>query len=1166
MQNRTFVSARPILTAAFSVGLGLLGPSLLAQTAGTAQTPSALAGAPSVVMDRAEHLLTINQVWRAQRMLEPLTIRDGGTAMTDAERTRAFNLLGAANKKLKSIDPVEVSLQKADLAAEQGDLRMAEAQAGAALRSARASEGQRARATTTLSKVEAIRAETAPRVGEILEKAVADFDAGRFVQSKSALAMLGRSGVALSPAQTVTFETYQTRIVDVEQARGSVVVSGAAFQPGVVKKKDDPKPAPAPAPTPAADPSAPAQPPAEPAPAPVKEPEAQPAAAPPAPSQPPSQGDLIQAARKYTAQQLRAEADQDFGDSKYNQALGKYSTLVSEYKEFLTPEDQKVVNDRIAESRHRLGLNINQQEGDAIAGVIGQRQLIKQSAVAEFNNQQEQARRALESGDTVKARDLAVSSRLTVGNARSVFTEAEFEGYQKRVDELLALIDREGRAAAEAEAGRIAVENQKRQEEQKASGMAEKDRKIREAITRVRELQQQMDYESALQVVDEQILFLDPINPAGLILKDILTDQKIFVRFNKTQQLKAVRMAMGQLENQEATLYPHGIIDYPTDWPAISERRGEQLAWADSEENRRVRTVLSTKRMPVDFKGATLEGALDWVRTVTALNVDVDWPSLEAIGVQKEATVTLQLTNVSLRTILDRVLEKVSPDERSRANWEIFDGVLTIASEDVLRKSTPLVIYDIRDLLIQVPDYTNAPQFDLNSVLSNTSGGGGSGGGGQSPFRDNQGGQGAGGQGLGPGGIDRRPLDDRIKDITDIIQQNVDTEGWVDQGGSTGAIHQLNGSLIIRNTPKNHQAISGLLAKLREARAMQINVETRFLLVSQDFFEQIGFDLDVYFNAGNNQVRAARATNPNVEASDFFKFNTDPRGLQRTITAPNAAGTSTAQGVVPPLRGFSPVGGQQNSLALASSMLSGLVDSSSVAGQALGAAPALGIAGQFLDDVQVDFLIQATQADRRSVRLNAPRLTFTNGQTSNIFVATQIAFISDLTPVVSDSAVGFDPTMATISEGVRMVVEGTISADRRYVTMNIDTSVSKIDALTPRAVTAVAGGRLVNSADTQSFIQAPTVTVTSVATTVTVPDQGTILLGGQRLVNEYEVESGVPVLSKIPILNRFFSNRIKAKDEQTLLILIKPTVLIQSEQEQQNFPGLLDSLRTPYSG
>ena len=73
-------------------------------------------------------------------------------------------------------------------------------------------------------------------------------------------------------------------------------------------------------------------------------------------------------------------------------------------------------------------------------------------------------------------------------------------------------------------------------------------------------------------------------------------------------------------------------------------------------------------------------------------------------------------------------------------------------------------------------------------------------------------------------------------------------------------------------------------------------------------------------------------------------------------------------------------------------------------------------------------------------------------------------------------------------------------------------------------------------------------------------------MGGQRLTTEYEVETGVPVLSKIPILNRFFTNRIESKEEQTLLILIKPTVLIQNENEEVQFPGLLDSIRAGMGG
>ncbi len=76
------------------------------------------------------------------------------------------------------------------------------------------------------------------------------------------------------------------------------------------------------------------------------------------------------------------------------------------------------------------------------------------------------------------------------------------------------------------------------------------------------------------------------------------------------------------------------------------------------------------------------------------------------------------------------------------------------------------------------------------------------------------------------------------------------------------------------------------------------------------------------------------------------------------------------------------------------------------------------------------------------------------------------------------------------------------------------------------------------------------------------PDKGTILLGGQRFVNEIEVEEGVPLLSKIPFINRFFTNRLTNKEEKTLLILIRPEIIITQENEDILFPGLSDSVGT----
>jgi type II secretory pathway component GspD/PulD (secretin) len=48
----------------------------------------------------------------------------------------------------------------------------------------------------------------------------------------------------------------------------------------------------------------------------------------------------------------------------------------------------------------------------------------------------------------------------------------------------------------------------------------------------------------------------------------------------------------------------------------------------------------------------------------------------------------------------------------------------------------------------------------------------------------------------------------------------------------------------------------------------------------------------------------------------------------------------------------------------------------------------------------------------------------------------------------------------------------------------------------------------------------------------------------------------VPVLSKIPLIGRLFENRSKIKDEKILLILIKPTIIIQREFEEQAVASL----------
>ncbi|MGE3109241.1 MAG: type II secretion system protein GspD [Phycisphaerales bacterium] len=1154
-------------TAALTLIPLALTPAALAQVAGSskglqAQQEGQSATATRQVLDRVDALVKAGQLIRAREALNGYFRSPASDVASAQDAMAATESYATVERKIRSADPCDISLEKGTLALEAGDLVTAEKFARQVEQSKDSQRSHRVAAAKLIADSAQRRAEFAPIADRAIDQAMDDYVAGRFEAAKTAAASVAFAGVPLTDAQRNKLDQLQLQLLKVEREQGRAIevapVNLGVWQPGVVRREGaggGETPAPPAAPPPAAAPAS------EPAPAgetPVMvsettiQPENPPA---PAPSQPTGQDELIQAALKAQAGAFIAEADKLASEERWNLALDKYRQAAGPYRQYLTPDQAAYVDQKVIEMQTRLNVQPLSER------TIGEANLIRQRTLAEFENNMQQAQASLEAGDTRRATDLMAQSRLTVAQTRAYFNPQELADLNTKIDDMNRTIEQRRNEIDAAEREQQAKDRAADAAAAEQRRAMEKDRKINESIDRARALQMEQKYAEALQVVD-QILFLDPRNPSGLLLRDTMEANLIFQRFHDIQRRKGHLNANLRLDIAEDMLPPKGIMDYPTEWPKKSFERGELSAFYDTRENRTVLAKVETTPLPVAFDDSRLADVLAFVASVTGENLDADWASLREIGVNEDTPISLKISRASARVVLDRVVQKASPDEYSKVGWSVEDGIIRVASQTALNQNTTLAIYDISDLLFEPGTYDEVPQIDLQSLLQQSQGGGG--GGGQSPFRDDQ--------------QDRQQdrmqemqrRQDRITLIREIITSNVDPEGWKDLGGDVGTIQEINSSLIIRNTPRNHREIVGLLSKLREVRSMQINVETKFLLVNQSWFEQIGFDVDLIINANNNQVRAARANDNSFQPSDLFNFSgSGPggrRGLQRAgggaidlngdgdNTDPGE--TANAQNFVNP-RGWSPTGFISDTLGLASTLIEG-----DFATQVAGANPALGISGQFLDDVQVDFLITATQADKRTVQLTAPRLTFTNGQIANIFIVTQQAFVSDLTPVVGDSAVGFDPTVAVASEGVTMLMEGVISSDRRYVTLNVDAGVGRIDGFAQQPVTAVAGGQLVNSADTQSFIQLPTITVTRVRTSVTVPDEGTVLLGGQRLITELEIETGVPVLSKIPILNRFFTNRVSAKEEQTLLILVKPTVLITAEQEEKQFPGILDQLST----
>ncbi len=150
----------------------------------------------------------------------------------------------------------------------------------------------------------------------------------------------------------------------------------------------------------------------------------------------------------------------------------------------------------------------------------------------------------------------------------------------------------------------------------------------------------------------------------------------------------------------------------------------------------------------------------------------------------------------------------------------------------------------------------------------------------------------------------------------------------------------------------------------------------------------------------------------------------------------------------------------------------------------------------------------------------------------------------------------------TVATGVVLSVQATVSPDRKYVFLDLQPQLARLRALASFQISAVVrrhdrGRHGVGASQIiQGTIQLPTIDVTQVRTSRQRARRGDAAARRPDAGRPDEREQGVPVLSKIPFVKRLFTNRAMAQDEQILLILVKPTILIQREQEQKQFPQL----------
>jgi general secretion pathway protein D len=669
------------------------------------------------------------------------------------------------------------------------------------------------------------------------------------------------------------------------------------------------------------------------------------------------------------------------------------------------------------------------------------------------------------------------------------------------------------------------------------------------------------------ELVAKRARAMDPENP---VVVQLVHTSKVLHRIARAQDIDE-RKGEGFVDAltavEESSIPGDFNIRYPaaTVWKDLTLTRGQREALGDSHYSERERRIQAALKTPVllKYNERPLKEVMDDLAKLADINVHIDKEGLAIEGRDYNTPVSINLSQeISLKSALQLILQPM------RLNYVIANDVLNITSADWTNNRIITKSYPVGDLVIPIPNFVPDGREGISAALEQgyrRAGYGGPVGGfanagapavmiadntrANTPVStsvqaqwlnrpDSPPATGVPQQiGFGaPGGLGGGSQAD-FDSLIDLITSTIAPTTW-DSAGGLGSVapFETNLTLVVSQTQEVHEQIADLLQQLRRLQDLQVTIEVRFINLNDNFFERIGVDFDFNIDdnftgpfvpiSADNGRSAVIGLDPVVPLTPTANLDLQFRQGSFNATVPNIPGV-----------GFDPA-----------------------------AAGTFGFA--ILSDIEAFFLIQAAQGDTRSNILQAPKVTLFNGQTAFISDTSQRPFVTSIIPVVGDFAAAQQPVIVVLSEGTSLSVQAIVSNDRRFVRLTLVPFFSQIGdvqefTFTGSKTTAKKSSDTVKakgddetSRDNEetvsqegTTVQLPTFSFVTVTTTVSVPDGGTVLLGGIKRLNENRTERGLPILSKIPYINRLFKNVGIGRTTQSLMMMVTPRIIIQEEEE-----------------
>ncbi len=336
------------------------------------------------------------------------------------------------------------------------------------------------------------------------------------------------------------------------------------------------------------------------------------------------------------------------------------------------------------------------------------------------------------------------------------------------------------------------------------------------------------------------------------------------------------------------------------------------------------------------------------------------------------------------------------------------------------------------------------------------------------------------------------------EDVVDLMQKAVSPLTWKNPAyGIT-----IRGTTLFVTAPANvHKLIDEFIRAQEHMQNVLVKVDARWLEIDDGFIEEIGVNW-------GNLASISQLVTPH-----------QPAGLFRENTDIQYNGTNTNQ--LPATQVF----------IQPATLNSGLT-----------------LSGAMLRNTELSSVITAVERNSRGRVLASPSITTLNGVRSGCFFGSQMAYIADY-DVVSST---LDPKIQVLTVGASLTIKPMVSADRKYVTMDFRPGLASVRLFTeilsaPRFITA--GNATGFIGIFQYPIELPNIEIKESSTTIQVPDQGSLLVGGFGKNIDQEMAERVPFLGNIPFIGRLFGKRGRYSDRAKLYLLATVNIINYDELE-----------------